>query len=204
MKHKFLTMDGTCRIYRDVLLALLVSVAPLAAVGDGANSGRPDISAFHIITDRNIFDPTRRDGSHPSRGPTKKAAKLEIFTFCGSALDGAKGAAFFDGSGAPGSWLNVGDTINGYKILEIGITSVKLVGTNGVPVILNRDMHMRREEGGPWEASAQTETATASSGSSSSTSAGTPATSTDASANAPGSGLSAEERLKLRKQQEDN
>ena len=116
--------------------------------------GRPDFSAFKLITDRNIFDPRRspRNPSRPSRAETRRSFRAEYVTLVGiMRYDGQGPIAFFDGTSSQyQKVLKPADTIAGYKIAEIEPSYVKLaVGTNAFQLPVG--MQLRRDSEGSWQ-----------------------------------------------------
>jgi hypothetical protein len=138
---------------RNILAAvLLLSLgAGPAATAQETNAGAaPDWSSFESIAQKNIFDPTR--SGRAGGGNKPRAALVRTFTFRGS--DGY--AAFFTGEGTPRKgYVKVGDSINGFKVVQITLHFVKLTEPNGNIVELKEDNTMRREEDGPWTKSDQ-------------------------------------------------
>ena len=141
---------------RGAFLAGTVFVAALPASAQNTNhpSGRPDFSAFKLVTDRNIFDPTRRGAyvrptreSRPSR-----SSRVEYVALVGTMNYEEKGPlAFFDGTKSEyRKVLKPGETIAGYKVKEVAPTFVKLVSpTNELQLPVG--MQLRREDDGKWQ-----------------------------------------------------
>jgi len=127
-------------------------------VGDQTNrsaSGRAAYLTFKIVTDNNIFDPNRKPGIGPIvRTPTRTT---DTFAFKGS-LSYEKGTfAIFGGSSLQyEKAMKVGDNIAGYQLLSVTPNAVRLaLGTNEVE--LQVGMQMRRQDQGPWIATAASE-----------------------------------------------
>jgi hypothetical protein len=99
------------------------------------------------LAQKNIFDPTRTGRVRPNRpGPRPPVVRRYAFTFSGVVDD----AALFTGEGAGKGYLKAGKTINGFKVMQVNLDSVKLIEPNGKIVVLNTDDTMRREGDGPW------------------------------------------------------
>ncbi len=121
-----------------------------------AGTGRPEFSTFRLITDRNIFDPTRR-GSTTRRSTettSRRSSRVEYVTLVGVMNYEEKGPlAFFDGTRSDyRKVLKPSESIAGYKVAEVGPSYVKLAsGTNefSLPV----GMQLRREDEGNWRVS---------------------------------------------------
>lgn len=77
---------------------------------------------------------------------------VETFSFRGAAEKLGKGFdAFFTGDGVPASGkVAVNDEINGFKVLEIELSEVKLIDSNHEVVILQDQTGMTRRDGGRW------------------------------------------------------
>lgn len=113
-------------------------------------SGRPDFSAFKIITERNIFSPTRAPSSS-SRGEPRRQPKIENFSLVGTLSYDKGDFAFFDGSGSEfKKALKPDDTIAGHKIIEVTADEVKLE-REGKTIVLRIGGQLRREDDGAWE-----------------------------------------------------
>lgn len=113
-------------------------------------SGRPDFSAFKIITERNIFSPTRAPSSS-SRGETRRQPKVDNFSLVGTLSYDKGDFAFFDGSGSEfKKALKPDDTIAGHKVIEVTADEVKLE-KEGKTIALRVGGQMHREDDGPWE-----------------------------------------------------
>jgi hypothetical protein len=135
-----------------VAALLLVSNQPVAAQPTNSH-GRPDFSAFKLITDRNIFDPRRSARSTTSRPrETRRTVRPEYFTLVGVMSYDAQGPiAFFDGTSSQyQKVLKPAEMIAGYKVTAIEPSSVTLaVGTNSFPLPLG--MQLRRDSEGVWQ-----------------------------------------------------
>lgn len=123
----------------------------LAAPATGA-ANPAGASQFQVILQKNIFDPERGTGAPIQESTPKRPSRIETFSFRGSAEKLGKGFdAFFDGDGAPVSGaVDVNEEINGFKVQEIGLSEVKLLGANHEVVILKDQTGLTRRDGGPW------------------------------------------------------
>jgi hypothetical protein len=118
----------------------------------GTNNGPAslDYSAFKVIVDRNIFDPTRYPHIPGAPVVTSKPKSFDSLKLVGI-ISYEKGTfAFFDGTSSEYTKvLKLTDSIAGYKVTNIAPNAVKLVsGTNEVE--LSVGAQLRREENGPW------------------------------------------------------
>lgn len=116
---------------------------------------RPDYSAFHVVYERNIFDPNRVPHQVVRNRSSERTTSVQSFALVGT-MSYQKGTfAFFDGTSTDyKKALKLSDNIAGYKITSITPDLVDLAfGTNHVE--LHVGMQMRSEEGGPWVASSQ-------------------------------------------------
>ena len=116
--------------------------APAPAVAPA----RPDFSAFKMVVDRNIFDPSRFPQSNGSR--TRRAT--DYFEFVGT-MSYEKGTfAVFNGSSSEyKKVVKLADTIADYKVTNIAPDYVSLTdSTNEVKLAMNAQM--RRSLDGEW------------------------------------------------------
>ena len=146
----------------------------------GTNNGPVtlDYSAFKLIVDRNIFDPSRtsRSGERLVR-PTPKSFDSLILV---GTMSYEKGTfAFFDGTSSDyKKALKLTDSIAGYKVTHIAPNSVKLAsGTNELD--LSVGTQLRHEEDGPWLLSSQSTSYAATPASTSTNSAAATTTGSD-------------------------
>jgi hypothetical protein len=111
-----------------------------------------DFAAFSLITERNIFNTSRRPGRRSSgdEAPPKRVDKV---TLVGTLASERGSYAFFDGSSSDfRKVLEAGKTIATYQVTDISKDGVKLTtGTNSVQ--LRVGMELRREEEGEWRVS---------------------------------------------------
>jgi hypothetical protein len=138
--------------------------APAPAVAD-TSAGPPGFSSFQIITQRNIFDPNRVPYQPGIRVVRSRTPVVQTFWLGGINWKIGKGGdAAFLGSGAPEGWLDVGDTINGFKIEKMGEKTVNLVNLSSsnseVTLTLENGQNaLTRQDGGPWAATLHSEPA---------------------------------------------
>ena len=143
------------------MLALFCLLCLSAIAQPTTNAPAPnDISAFNLITERNIFN-TRRSARYvPSaRRDTRRPARSEAFALVGTLAYEKGPFAFFDGSRSDYKEVaKQGDSIAGFKVVEIAPSHVKLASaTNEVELALGMQLH--REDEGPWEVSVRPESA---------------------------------------------
>jgi hypothetical protein len=105
-----------------------------------------DFAAFHLILDRNIFDPNRM----PNRSPGAAPKVLDSFTLVGTMSYEKGDFAFFNGTREDfQKVLKRDDTIAGYKVLSISPDTVTLAqDTNQVHLAVGSQL--RRQEDGRW------------------------------------------------------
>ncbi len=161
-----------------------------------ANKGT-DFASFKIITDRNIFSPTRTTPS-AARTEAPRVPKVETFSLVGTMSYDKGDFAFFDGSGSEyRKVLKATDSIAGYKILSISETEVVLE-SGDKKLTLKMGGQFRRVDDGPWEQK--------SGGPESSETASKSSSSTDADSSAGAGGAEDEilQRLLKKREQELN
>ncbi len=146
---------------RFTIFSLLGLICLSAVAQPATNAPAPnDISAFNLITERNIFN-TRRSAKYvPSaRRDTRRPARSEAFALVGTLAYEKGPFAFFDGSRSDYKEVaKQGDSIAGFKVVEITPSRVKLASpTNEVELALGMQLH--REEEGPWQVSVRPESA---------------------------------------------
>jgi hypothetical protein len=119
---------------------------------DATNSSGRDFAGFKLITDRNIFNASRR-ARRADTADESRPARVDTITLVGT-LDSDKGRfAFFDGSSPEyRKVLSPDQKIASYQITEISGNAVKLQsGTNVIEFTLG--MQLRRPEEGEWSVS---------------------------------------------------
>ena len=142
-----------------LVLVLILNSALQTVLAQATNSpSRFDYASFHIINDRNIFNPRRSARYTRTERPRQAATRTDSFALVGT-MSYEKGLfAFFDGSSSDyRKVLKHDDTIAGFKVAGIEASYVKLASpTNQVE--LHVGMQLRHEEDGGWQISAQPET----------------------------------------------
>ena len=139
-----------------ILVSVLLAAVSMASLAQETNTAEGlDFDSFKIITQRNIFDPTRTGRRVTKReGPQRR---IERVSLVGTSIDPKEAAAFFTGSGVPDKPLKVGDSLKEMKIVEITEDGVRLKGqTNTFVLDLENRRSLRREENGPWQGSSDT------------------------------------------------
>ncbi len=159
-------MPGHSRLVRlrAGAVVLLATVAGLTAIAQDTNqpvqveprSAQVDYSNFRIITERNIFA-ARRSGRVTRGVAPRPQRRVEIFTLVGTLEAGNGAVAFFDGTSAEyRKGLRTGDTIAGFKLVQIGFKGVVLENEQGT-VELRVGSQMRLDEDGQWRPSGSDE-----------------------------------------------
>ncbi len=143
-----------------LVLVLILNSALQTVLAQATNSpSRFDYASFHIITDRNIFNPRRSARYTRTERPRQAATRTDSFALVGT-MSYEKGLfAFFDGSSSDyRKVLKQDDTIAGFKVAGIEASYVKLASpTNQVE--LHVGMQLRHEDDGDWHVSVPPETA---------------------------------------------
>ncbi len=164
---------------------LIVAAAPAGFAATTASTNAPaaapaaapanptDISAFKIISDRNIFNPNRytrtvRTNDRP-RVVTPQS-HVEHVALVGTMTYQKGQLAFFDGTSSDvRKPLKVSDTVAGYRLVAIYPDRVKLgVGASHFDLAVGKEL--RRADGGNWSIADQPESTASYSSSSSSSS----------------------------------
>jgi hypothetical protein len=135
------------------LVCLALWLAALGASGaTSAPATAPDpFDQFKIITNRNIFNPTRRRPSRPTPARTTVPAKVDLVTLVGI-LRYDKGAfAFFDGTNSNyRQVLKPGEAIGGWTVADITSTLVKMkMGERELDLTVGSQL--RRVNEGDWK-----------------------------------------------------
>lgn len=146
-------------LHHYAILILLLAAGRLAAAEETNSVSPQDLSAFKIISERNIFNASRSAGGSSRLRPVQeKAAKVESFTLVGT-MSYEKGRfAFFDGtSAAYRKTVKPADTIAGYKINDISSNHIELAAANNQTIDLRVGMQMKRQDEGPWSLVANAE-----------------------------------------------
>jgi hypothetical protein len=139
-------------------LAAVLCLADFTAHAQSTNRPtRVEYTSFKLITDRNIFSPTR-SGSRPMRYETRSSrttsSRSDTFSLVGTMEYEQGRFAFFDGTSSNyRKTLRPNDTIAGYKLEEVSYNQVRLSqGTNTLD--LKVGTVMRHGEDGDWVPSA--------------------------------------------------
>jgi hypothetical protein len=151
---------------------------------------------FKLISLNNIFDQSRvgprtTDNPRPIRPPSPRPDTL---TSDGTVIDPKMGVAFFEGTGVSSSKVyHLGDSVGDFKVAQITPLTVKLTNSSS-SFTLAVGEGLRREANGPWKVSGYI--------------AANPVTDTTATApgdssSTPAAGGSVEERLKKKREMED-
>jgi hypothetical protein len=142
-------MRKAFRAWKILAITMLVVTDGLAAGAQQTNrTSEVDFSNFQVISERNIFNPSRT-ARHRSGGRQESAA--DAFSLVGT-MKYTKGTfAFFDGTTSEyrKAVQNAG-TIAGYKVTDITPTSVKLANGDK-QLTMKIGTQMRREEKGAWQ-----------------------------------------------------
>jgi hypothetical protein len=121
----------------------------------GSNA-RVEFDAFHLISERNIFNPHRseRGDNRPTTSREERRVRRDSFSLLGT-MSYEKGRfAFFDGSGPDyRKVLQPDQNIAGFKITAVALTCVKLETTNGQIIDLCVGMQMSKQEEDEWHLS---------------------------------------------------
>ncbi len=108
---------------------------------------------FRIVTDRNIFDPSRTARSRDRRAEPEKPRepKIDVVALTGT-LSYEKGSiAFFDSTASEfRKAAKIGDQIAGYLVKEIAQTQVALERESEL-LALKVGQQLRRQDEGAWE-----------------------------------------------------
>lgn len=125
--------------------------------------------AFKSITQKNIFDPTRRDVRSTNEGPPPEAPKpTETFTLLGAISYDGGDFAIFDGSRSEyRKSVKAGESIAGYRLAQVKPGGVSLENS-GKTVELPVGWQMKRQGDEEWKASMRTDSSDFSASSSSS------------------------------------
>ena len=113
-----------------------------------------EFASFKLITDRNIFSPTR-SGSRPMRYETRttrtsSSPRAETFSLVGTMAYEQGELAFFDSSvSSYRKALKRNDSIAGFKVVEVAPNHVKLSRDREI-VTLKVGMLMRQGDNGGW------------------------------------------------------
>jgi hypothetical protein len=155
MNRKPTFIRRALRACKIVAIAVLVIADGFVAHAQQTNrTGQADFSNFQVISERNIFNPTR---TARHRGGGRAQPVADAFSLVGT-MKYAKGSfAFFDGTTSEyrKALPNAG-TIAGYKVTDITPTSVKLTAGDK-QLTMKIGTQMRREARGAWQLVASSE-----------------------------------------------
>ena len=144
---------GLLQLFLPLIALLGAEPVAHAAASETNRPGRLDYPSFHIITERNIFDPHRsgRGTRSAPREDSSRRVQAETFALLGT-MSYEKGRfAFFDGTGSQyRKVLQSTDSIAGFKIAEVAPTCVKLETTNGQVLELCVGMQMKHRDEDGW------------------------------------------------------
>lgn len=150
------------RLVGVLLVAALLLVLTSLAMAQSTNAvSRLDYNSFRMISDRNIFNPSRyARGSTRSttRTESSPASRVESFTLVGLMAYEKGVFAFFDGtSGDYKKTLEANGNISEFKVVGISPDDLKLAsGTN--EFVMHVGMQVRREDEGDWFLTEATQT----------------------------------------------
>ncbi len=114
---------------------------------------KADFAAYKIITDRNIFSPSRTTPSE-AKSETRRVPKVDSFWLVGTMSYDKGDFAFFDGSdGDYRKAIKIPGTIAGHTITEVTAEEVTLE-FEGKALRMRMGSQRRREDAGTWESRA--------------------------------------------------
>ena len=136
-------------------LLLLPSFCPNAT---GENNGFPEFKSFELITQRNIFDPTRRKyvprkatprNEQPRKVEPKK--RVDRFDLLGMMTYDGQGVAIFEGSEKEFNVeIKLGEKISGFNLVAMNTDKITLSnGTKNYELKIGTGM--QRAEGEDWK-----------------------------------------------------
>lgn len=142
-------------------LALILFLAAAARAED-APAAKPapnSFDAFKIVTQKNIFDPSRSaPGQKRERGSETRPPKVEYLSLVGAMTYGKGDFAFFDGTSSDyRKTVKAGDAIAGYKIAQVTQTNVTLEA-EGKTLHMPVGGQLKRVDEGEWTLNASAET----------------------------------------------
>ncbi len=121
---------------------------------ENKSSDMSEFESFRIVVDRNIFDPNRSPHQLNSRSVSNDpVSQPERLALLGAMVYGEEAVAFFEGT-KPEYTANVneGDTIAGYRIVEIRTDGLKL-SKGERHIELPVGSVLSRQRGSEWELS---------------------------------------------------
>ena len=136
-----------------LVVSAALSLTVLNALAEPTNAPvRLNEDSFRVISDRNIFNPSRfaRSSGRTARTESRPASRVESFTLVGLMAYEKGVFAFFDGTSANyRKTLEADGAISEFKITGLSPKQVKLVsGTNEFTLLVG--MQVRREDEGDW------------------------------------------------------
>jgi len=166
------------QLHAIVVVCLLFFSSVLALAQETNAHGRPELQAFRIITQRNIFNASRsprRERTRTESEPERRS-RTDSVALLGT-MNYEKGwVAFFDGSSPEyRRALQPGDKIADHRIAEIAPNHVKLESGTNQPIDLKVGSEMKKRDEGAWEVRDRIETSVAA------TASPSPSTDTNAS-----------------------
>jgi hypothetical protein len=137
-----------------ILIAFLLAAFCLAAPAQETNGvEKLDFDSFKIISQKNIFDPTR-SARRANQGRPPPPKLVERVGLTGTFVDSGERVTFLSGNGVPDKPLKVGDTVKDLKIVQITEDGVRLNDpTNTFVLDFENRRSLRRVENGPWQGS---------------------------------------------------
>jgi len=133
------------------LLLFLLTLTHLAMAQTTNPPSQLDYNSFRMISDRNIFNPSRYARSSPRpRTDSRPASRVEYFTLVGLMAYEKGVFAFFDGTAASyKKTLHGPGDISEFKVASMTPDQLRLVsGTN--EFMMHVGMQVRREDEGDW------------------------------------------------------
>jgi len=136
---------------------------------NAAVHSKSDFAAYKIITDRNIFSPSRTTPS-AEKSETRRVPKVDSFWLVGTLSYDKGDFAFFDGSsGEYRKAIQIPGSIAGHAITGLTADEVTLE-FEGKPLTMRMGSQRRREDDGVWESRAGSTISATSTGDSSTSS----------------------------------
>ena len=166
---------------------------------------RLDQSSFRMISDRNIFNPSRTSRSSRGKSETepRKVIKVESVSLVGTMSSEKGELAFFDGSGSEfKKVVKAEETIVGFTVQQIAFSQVSLV-REGKTLTLPVGGKLRRQDGGPWEVAGSAEKSSAEKASTEGSATSSEEAATDDATSGDGGESDALKRLLKRREQEN-
>ena len=151
-----------------VLISRLAAAEETNAHTKAAVASRVDFDSFRLITERNIFNPSRSGQRDTTRREPDRRTRVDSFALVGTMSYEKGRLAFFDGTSSDyRKVIGASDTIAGYTVAAVSPEHVTLQSTNHGEIKLPLGMQMRRVEDGDWELSERSQTTASASSSNS-------------------------------------